>query len=53
MIKQVVLELRWLPSQVGSLFVDNIDYNGLEYWYETVQKMLRELAPKPKKNNKK
>lgn len=46
MIKQIVLELKWLPSQVGSLFVDEIDYNGLEYWYNAVQKMLKELTPK-------
>lgn len=50
MIKQIVLELKWLPNTIGSLFVDNQDYLGLEYWYDAVQKMLRELNnPKKKK----
>lgn len=49
MIHQIVLELKWLPSQVGSLFVDDIDYNGLEYWYHAVKKMLKELTTPKKK----
>lgn len=49
MIKQIVLELKWLPSQVGSLFIDNVDYNGLEYWFNAVQKMLKELNTPKKK----
>lgn len=45
MIKQIVLELKWLPNTIGSLFIDDKDYLGLEYWYDTVYEML-----KPKKN---
>lgn len=52
MIKQVVLELKWLPSQVGSLFIDNIDYRGLEYWHDEVYKMLKALNTRKKSNKK-
>ena len=50
MITSVVREHHWLPSQVGSLFVDNIDHYGLEYWYNDVMKVTNELTatPKPK-----
>lgn len=49
MIKQIVLELKWLPNQIGSLFIDGQDYNGLEYWYDAVYKMLKELNTPKKK----
>lgn len=49
MIKQIVLELKWLPNQIGSLFIDNVDHNGLEYWFDAVQKMLKELNTPKKK----
>lgn len=49
MIRQIVLELKWLPNQIGSLFIDNVDYNGIEYWFEAVQKILKELNPSKKK----
>ena len=49
MIKQIVLELKWLPNQIGSLFIDNVDYYGLEYWFDAVQKMLKELNTPKKK----
>ncbi len=48
MIKQIVLELKWLPKDIGSLFVDEIDYLGIEYWYNEVYKMLKKVMPKDK-----
>lgn len=48
MIQQIVLELKWLPNQIGSLFVDGQDYLGIEYWFDTVQKMLKGLNQKKK-----
>ncbi len=48
MIKQIVLELKWLPNTIGSLFIDDIDYLGLEYWHDAVQKMLKDLRKQKK-----
>ena len=37
MIKSVVRSLYWNPDIIGKLFIDNIDYLGLEYWYNDVR----------------
>jgi len=36
MVKSVVREHHWSPAHVGDLFIDQIDYLGLEFWYEDV-----------------
>lgn len=42
MIKTIGLELKWLPMEIGSLFVDG-GYDSLPYWYEAiVEKIKRE-----------
>jgi hypothetical protein len=46
MIHQIVLELKWLPTTIGSLFIDSQDYLGIEYWYDAVYKMLKQVEPK-------
>ena len=46
MIRTVGLELKWLPKEIGSLFYDDIDHQGLVYWYVTVKKMVEEINPK-------
>ena len=43
-IKTVALEFKWEPAILGGLFLDNIDINGLYYWYE----LIKEIHP-PKK----
>jgi hypothetical protein len=43
MINQIVFEMKWLPNQIGSLFVDNQDYLGIEYWFDAIEQR------KPKK----
>lgn len=37
MIKQIVFEMKWLPNQIGSLFVDDRDHLGIEYWFEAIE----------------
>lgn len=52
MVKSVVREHHWSPSQVGDLYFDMEDYQGLVYWYEDVKEVdasLKEKTPKPPK----
>ncbi len=43
-------EHHWPPETIGRLFFDAIDYNGLEYWYNDIIKVNKELTDK--QNNK-
>lgn len=47
MIYSVVMQLRWSPSEIDCLFLDNLDFKGLEYWYDNVVQYAKELKPKP------
>lgn len=51
MIKSVVRQYRWSPETVDNLYVDNIDYHGLEFWYNDVLEYQKEIekSTKPKK----
>lgn len=51
MITSVVGELHWLPTQIGSLFLDNEDHYGIEYWHDMIAKNEKDLinAQTPKK----
>ncbi len=49
MVKSVVREFQWLPTEIGSLFIDGIDYLGLEYWYNDVAEVSKELKQKTAK----
>lgn len=48
MIKTVVREHHWPPDTIGGLFVDDIDYKGLLFWYNDVCYCIDEI-----KNSKK
>lgn len=49
MIKNVVREHHWPPSEVGGLFIDNWPLSGLEFWNDDVVAVNKELQPKKKK----
>jgi len=34
--------MRWLPKDIGGFFYDNIDMNGLLYWFEVVKHKIDE-----------
>lgn len=38
--------MKWLPKEMGSLFIDNIDHNGLLYWHDTVLELIKRMKPK-------
>lgn len=43
MIRSVVREHDWPPHIVGGLFVDAVDYEGLEFWYEDCVEMNKKM----------
>lgn len=51
MIKTVVREHHWLPDQIDSLFTDEHDFHGLEFWFKDVEYCYSKL-PKPKGKGK-
>ena len=38
--------MKWLPKDMGSLFIDNIDHNGLLYWHEPIMEIIKGLESK-------
>lgn len=46
MIKSVVREHHWPPDTIGGLFCDNLDHEGLEFWYEDVKEVNKQLTAK-------
>ena len=46
MVTSVVNYYKWSPKEIGDLFIDAEDYLGLEFWYNEVVRMVKEL-PKP------
>ena len=43
MVYSVGMQLRWPPSEIDCLFLDNQDFKGLEYWYDNVVKYAQDL----------
>lgn len=48
MVTSVVGHYKWSPFVIGDLFIDAEDELGLEFWYNEVDRMVKEL-PKPSK----
>ena len=48
MVRSVAREFHWPPDVLGGFFVDDIDYNGLEYWYNDCVEMSKEIKEKKK-----
>lgn len=46
MAKSVALEFHWPPHVLGGLFIDDWDYKGLTYWYNTC----KDIKPKKKQD---
>ena len=51
MITSVVGEYHWLPTYVGSLFNDDLDHYGLEYWYNVVVGIAAKIEATQNDNN--
>lgn len=46
MIKSVVREYHWAATQIDALFIDDIDYHGLIYWYNDVNELHKQTTNK-------
>lgn len=46
MVKTIIWEYHFRPSEIDTLFVDRVDWHGLEFLYETVSELNKELEPK-------
>ena len=46
MIKSVVREHHWSPSEFKSLYLDDADFFGLEFWFNDVVEVNESLKPK-------
>ena len=46
MIKTVVREHHFSPAQVGDFYFDAIDYQGLEWYYDDICKVIDEMKKK-------
>jgi hypothetical protein len=50
MIKSVVREYHFSPATVGDFYLDEIDFNGLRFWYDDVLEIHEAMKKKtPKK----
>lgn len=49
-VKTIIRTYEWPPSEIGGLFFDRIDYEGLLYWYDDAIEMNKEIKSQmPKK----
>lgn len=46
MIKSVARQYYWDVETIGKLFVDSIDYKGLEFWYLDAKEISESLKKK-------
>lgn len=46
MIISVAREYHWPPEILGGFFIDEVDYMGLEFWYNDVKEMNEEFKKK-------
>ncbi len=48
MVRSVAREFHWPPDKIGGFFIDDIDYLGLEFWYNDCVEMSKEIETKKK-----
>jgi len=41
-----VRDTKWSPEIIGDLFIDAQDYQGIEFWYNDIEKQIKELKDK-------
>jgi hypothetical protein len=42
-IKSIVNEYHWSPNIIDNMYLDDFDYHGIFYWYETIKQMHNKL----------
>lgn len=43
MVDTVVMEHHWTPITIDNLYIDDIDYHGLVYWYNLSVKQHKKI----------
>ena len=46
MIKTVVRAFKWTPETIDRLKLDDIDHEGLEFWYNDICEEIEKMKPK-------
>jgi len=46
MLKSIVREHHWSPQYLSKMYLDDSDHRGLEYWYNDVLEVGKELKKK-------
>jgi hypothetical protein len=46
MIKSIVREHKWHPEIIGKLYIDDQDFNGLDFWYNDIKQEVDALKNK-------
>jgi hypothetical protein len=44
MIKTVALVYKWSPNVLESLYFDEVDHRGLEYWYNDAKEYIKAIS---------
>jgi hypothetical protein len=45
-ITTIIQHFNWLPTELGSFFIDEVDELGLIYWYNYIEKTTPKTEPK-------
>jgi len=40
-IKSVVNQYHWTPTEISEMYCDDLDFKGLIYWYDEVKEIVR------------
>jgi hypothetical protein len=46
MVRSIAHEFHWPPEVIGGFFIDGKDYFGLEFWYDSIVEMTKEMDNK-------
>jgi len=46
MVCTVARHVRWNPEVLKNLYLDDIDFDGLEFWYKDAEKASKEVTDK-------
>ncbi len=46
MVRSVAREYHWPPELIGGFFIDDLDFYGLEFWYNDAKEVNKDLTKK-------
>lgn len=51
MIKTIVRQHHWAPEAMGALYFDDLDYEGLLFWFDEVMEAIAEMKKRASDKN--